>query len=191
MAALKHTGAKRVGVAAWGVEPEAAHAEALVAAALDATYVYRHTKPSAPPAPVTTAVTLVVDKAQVKAVQLGLTRGRAIGSGVLLAREWANRPGNHCTPTLLAEQAKKLAKSHDLNVEVLDRKAIEKLRELAEIDDAEKVVFPILVDALLMVESYRGARHQISFLPELTESVDALLRELTIVEKSKEWAKAG
>jgi len=127
MAALKHTGAKRVGVAAWGVEPEAAHAEALVAAALDATYVYRHTKPSAPPAPVTTAVTLVVDKAQVKAVQLGLTRGRAIGSGVLLAREWANRPGNHCTPTLLAEQAKKLAKSHDLNVEVLDRKAIEKL----------------------------------------------------------------
>ena len=127
MAALKHTGAKRVGVAAWGVEPEAAHAEALVVAALDATYVYRHTKPSAPPAPVTTAVTLVVDKAQVKAVQLGLTRGRAIGSGVLLAREWANRPGNHCTPTLLAEQAKKLAKSHDLNVEVLDRKAIEKL----------------------------------------------------------------
>ena len=70
-------------------------------------------------------------------------------------------------------------------------KAIEKLRELVEIDDPESVVFPILVDALLMVESYRGARHQISFLPELTESVDALLRELTIVEKSKEWAKTG
>ncbi|QNP46326.1 hypothetical protein H9L14_03760 [Sphingomonas sediminicola] len=52
------------------------------------------------------------------------------------------------------------------------------------------MVVPILLDALLMVESYRGARHQISFLPELTESVDALLREVTIVEKSKEWAKA-
>lgn len=77
------------------------------------------------------------------------------------------------------------------NPEAARQKAIEKLRELAEIDDAESVVFPILVDALLMVESYRGARHQISFLPELTESVDALLRELTIVEKSKEWAKAG
>ena len=76
------------------------------------------------------------------------------------------------------------------NPEAARQKAIEKLRELAEIDDAESVVFPILVDALLMVESYRGARHQISFLPELTESVDALLRELTIVEKSKEWAKA-
>jgi len=77
------------------------------------------------------------------------------------------------------------------NPEAARQKAIEKLRELAEIDNAESVVFPILVDALLMVESYRGARHQISFLPELTESVDALLRELTIVEKSKEWAKAG
>jgi len=77
------------------------------------------------------------------------------------------------------------------NPEAARQKAIEKLRELAEIDDPESVVFPILVDALLMVESYRGARHQISFLPELTEGVDALLRELTIVEKSKEWAKAG
>ena len=75
--------------------------------------------------------------------------------------------------------------------EAARRKAVEKLRDLVEVDDAEDVVFPILIEALLMVESYRGARHQISFLPELTESVDALLRELTIVEKSKEWAKAG
>ena len=70
------------------------------------------------------------------------------------------------------------------------RKAVEKLRSLAELDDPESVVVPILLDALLMVEAYRGARHQISFLPELTESVDALLREVTIVEKSKEWARA-
>lgn len=47
---------------------------------------------------------------------------------------------------------------------------------------------PILLDAILMAESYRGARHQVSFLPELTRSVDALLRELTILDKTKEWA---
>jgi hypothetical protein len=75
------------------------------------------------------------------------------------------------------------------NPEGARRKAIEKLKSLAELDDPESVVVPILLDALLMVESYRGARHQISFLAELTESVDALLREVTIVEKSKEWAK--
>ncbi len=77
------------------------------------------------------------------------------------------------------------------NPEGARRKAIEKLRGLVELEDPESVVFPILIDAVLRVESYRGARHQISFLPELTESVDALLRELTIVEKSKEWAKTG
>jgi len=40
----------------------------------------------------------------------------------------------------------------------------------------------------LLVESYRGARHQITFLDDLTASVDALLREMTILEKSKDWA---
>ena len=68
------------------------------------------------------------------------------------------------------------------------RKALEKLQGLTDIDDPESLVVPILLEALLMVESYRGARHQISFLPELTRSVDLLLRELTIIEKSKEWA---
>jgi hypothetical protein len=73
------------------------------------------------------------------------------------------------------------------NPEEARRKALAKLQGLAELDDPEGVVVPILIDALLMVESYRGARHQISFLPELTQSIDALLRELTIVEKTKEW----
>jgi hypothetical protein len=72
--------------------------------------------------------------------------------------------------------------------EAARRKALEKLRGLAEIDDPESLVVPILVDAILMAESYRGARHQVSFLPELTRGVDALLRELNIVEKTREWA---
>ena len=67
-------------------------------------------------------------------------------------------------------------------------KALEKLRGLAGLDDPESLVVPILIDALLMVESYRGARHQVDFLPELTASVDALLRDLTIAEKTKEWS---
>ena len=72
--------------------------------------------------------------------------------------------------------------------EAARRKALERLRGLAELDDPESLVVPILLDAILMAESYRGARHQISFLPELTKRVDRLLRELTIVDKAKEWA---
>jgi hypothetical protein len=68
------------------------------------------------------------------------------------------------------------------------KKALEKLRGIAEMDDPEKLVVPILLDAILLVESYRGARHQITFLDDLQGNVDALLRELTIVEKSKRWA---
>ena len=73
------------------------------------------------------------------------------------------------------------------NPEEARLKALAKLRGCAELEDPESLVVPILVEALLMVESYRGARHQFTFLPELTNSVDALLRELTIIEKSKEW----
>ena len=69
------------------------------------------------------------------------------------------------------------------------RKALARLRGLEEVDDPESLVVPILIDAILMAESYRGARHEITFLPELTRSVDALLRELNIVEKAKEWAE--
>jgi leucyl aminopeptidase len=44
-----------------------------------------------------------------------------------LAKDLGNLTGNICTPTYLASEAKKLAKSHRLVVEVLDRSAMEKL----------------------------------------------------------------
>jgi hypothetical protein len=69
-------------------------------------------------------------------------------------------------------------------------KAMDKLRGLAELDDPESLVVPILIDAILMAESYRGARHQITFLPELTRSVDELIRELNLIETTKEWSAA-
>ena len=124
---LKGLGAQHVAVALVGGELDDQHAEAVVTAAADATYLYRHTKPSAPAASSLNKVTLVCSKGQAKSVQAGLLRGQAIRAGVTLARECANRPGNHCTPSYLADQAKKLGKSHQLKVEVLDRKDVEKL----------------------------------------------------------------
>ena len=69
------------------------------------------------------------------------------------------------------------------------RKALAKLRGLEDVEDPEALVVPILIDAILMAESYRGARHEITFLPELTRSVDGLIRELNAAEKAKEWAE--
>jgi leucyl aminopeptidase len=128
---VKGTGAKNLAVARVGGEGgaawSAAHAEALVSCVIESTYVYRHTKPSAPAASKLALVTVVCDKAEVPGVNEGLRRGEAIGSGTQLARECANRPGNHCTPSFLADQAKKLGKDFGLKVDVLGRKDCEKL----------------------------------------------------------------
>jgi leucyl aminopeptidase len=128
LALLKDGGAKHIAVG-WAGDAElgAAHAEALVTAVHDATYVYRHTKPSAPPAAALAKVTLLCRKADAKAVGAGLAQGEAVAAGVQLARECANRPGNHCTPTYLANQAKKVGKEFGCKVEVLNRKQVEKL----------------------------------------------------------------
>jgi leucyl aminopeptidase len=125
---LKGGGGKSLAVAvAGGGELGAAHGEALAGAVGEALYLYRDTKPSAPPASKLQTVRLVCSKAESAAVAAGLKRGEAIAAGTTLARECANRPANHCTPSYLAEQAKKLGKAHGLKVEVLDRKACEKL----------------------------------------------------------------
>jgi len=127
-ALLKGGGAKNLAVmmAGPGVMTEA-HAEALVSAIAEAVYVYRQTKPSAPAASRLASVGLVCTKAQSAALGAGLQRGLAVAAGVALARECANLPGNHCTPSFLADQARKLGKDHGLKVEVLSRKDCEKL----------------------------------------------------------------
>jgi leucyl aminopeptidase len=128
LAQIKGLGVRHVVVAPAGAfELDDAHAEAAATAAADGVYLYRETKPSAAPASLLNKLTLVCSKAQAPAVQAGLKRGQAIAAGVLLARECANLPGNHCTPTWLGQTAKKLGKEHGLKVEVLERKQIEKL----------------------------------------------------------------
>ncbi|MDC8784438.1 leucyl aminopeptidase [Roseateles koreensis] len=102
-------------------------AEQVVLGAEDSVYVYRHTKPSAPAAAKLSRLTLLCDKDDAADIKAGLARGKAIGAGIELARECANRPGNYATPTYLGEQALALSKSHGIKVEVLDKKAVEKL----------------------------------------------------------------
>jgi leucyl aminopeptidase len=127
LAQLKGGGTRQLAVAVCGAELTAAHAEVLVAAVHDGLYVYRETKPSAPAVSRLRGVTVVCSKAESADVGLGLKRGAAVAAGQLLARELANRPGNHCTPGVLAAQARKLGKDHGLKVTVLERKDCEKL----------------------------------------------------------------
>jgi len=64
---------------------------------------------------------------ELAAAEAALSEGLAIAAGMELAKNLGNLPGNICTPTYLADQAKQLAKSHGLGVDILERADMEKL----------------------------------------------------------------
>jgi leucyl aminopeptidase len=66
-----------------------------------------------------------VSKGAAAAVNRGLAHGAAIADAARIQRDLANLPGNVCTPTFLAEEARALAKRYrSLRVRVLDEPAI-------------------------------------------------------------------
>jgi len=60
-------------------------------------------------------------------LQQALAEAQATADGAELARTLGNLPPNICTPSYLADEAKKLAKQFKLGVEVLERKDMERL----------------------------------------------------------------
>ena len=60
-------------------------------------------------------------------LQQALAEAQATADGTELARTLGNLPPNICTPSYLADEAKKLAKQFKLGVEVLERKDMERL----------------------------------------------------------------
>jgi leucyl aminopeptidase len=127
VAALKSGGARRLALGLAAAAADGAHVQAAVAAVSDALYVYRHTKPSAPAPSAIRSCRMLAPASARAGWATALEAGKAIAEGQALAREVANRPGNHCTPSDLADEARKLGRAHGLKVQVLDRKACEKL----------------------------------------------------------------
>ena len=122
-------GGSRQATVAWAGDPALTqdHVQLAVMACREVTYSYRLTKPSAPAPSGLSRVTFRVAAGQEAACKVGLKRGVAMGEGVSYARELANRPANHCTPTHLALEARQLAKTWGLKAQVLERKDAEKL----------------------------------------------------------------
>src|SRR5580704_15578119 len=68
-----------------------------------------------------------VRKNGIEDTERGLEHGAAVSAAQKIQRDLANLPGNVCTPTYLADQAKAVAKRHtSLRVQVLDEAAIRK-----------------------------------------------------------------
>jgi len=68
------------------------------------------------------------ERKQLKAIQRGVGIGAAQATGSNVARELGNLPGNICTPSYLASEARSLAKQHaQLTTAVLDEKKMQSL----------------------------------------------------------------
>jgi len=124
VAQLKLPGVKKLGLVL-SLLPDHGHdLRAAMQACADATYIYTTTKPSAKSRALQ-RVTVGVGKAAV--VQKDFEIGKAQIAGVEFAKEWANRPANHATPSMLAEAAKKLGRRPNIKTEVLGPKQVEAL----------------------------------------------------------------
>jgi leucyl aminopeptidase len=121
--AAKAVAPKRVTIV-FAQDAQALAVRAAVMAAADASYVYTTTKPKAEARSMRQLVVGVVDAAAVKAA---FAEASATVAGIELAKEWGNRPGNHCTPTLLAGAAQEVGRLPRMQCEVLGPKEVAKL----------------------------------------------------------------
>jgi leucyl aminopeptidase len=103
---------------------DAAGLRCAVIAAADASYVYTTTKSKAEPRTVRSVSFGVGDA---PGLRQAFDEATATVAGIELAKEWGNRPGNYCTPTMLADAAKELASLPRVKCEVLGPKEVAKL----------------------------------------------------------------
>ncbi|HEX7029400.1 MAG TPA: leucyl aminopeptidase [Gammaproteobacteria bacterium] len=73
-------------------------------------------------------IAVACDEKNAAAIRKAVKEGEALAAGVALARDLGNLPGNICTPTYLAAEAKKMARAYEnLKVSVLEEKKMEEL----------------------------------------------------------------
>ncbi len=89
---------------------------------------YNYTETLSKPKPDTVLKKLTLGMNSSKALLTAAKQGQSIASGMNVARELGNLPGNICTPTYLANQAKALSRKHaSLSTSIVEEK---KMREL-------------------------------------------------------------
>lgn len=94
----------------------------------DTTYQFDHFKSKSESKFGLDQVLLHTTKQGLSASEKALDQALSIASGVELTKNLANTPSNICTPTYLANQAKKLAKEYKaISVKILEEKDMQKL----------------------------------------------------------------
>lgn len=93
-----------------------------------ALYRFEHMKSEPGPRRRLNQTTLPVSRGAITAARQAAEAGQAIARGVSLARDLGNSPGNLCTPSWLAEQARELGRRHPaVTVRILEEKDMQAL----------------------------------------------------------------
>ena len=125
VAALRAGAASAVTVC-FAQQPQAVYAATL--ALVEAAYSYQTTKSRPDPKKKVPALkNALIGVPSAAVARADFERALGTAQGVALAREWANRPANHATPTLLAGAARQLAKRPGIDCQVLGPKDVAKL----------------------------------------------------------------
>ena len=147
---LKQPQVRKLGLVLGLLSDSDAVVQAAVGAVAEATYVYTHTKPSAKARGLQK---VIVGVAKADKVRDGFATGKALVAGVELAKEWANRPANHATPSMLADVARALGKRPRMKAEILGPKEVAALKMGAFLAVAKGSVEPLR----FIVLRYTGA----------------------------------
>jgi leucyl aminopeptidase len=123
VAAVKGNKLKKL-VLCFSADPQAEGLRAGMAALADASYVFTTTKSKPEPRTLQRVVLALPAAARLKAV---FEQTAAAVAGIEYAKEWANRPANHATPSMLAGAARALAKYPKIACQVLGPKEVAKL----------------------------------------------------------------
>ncbi|NMM12878.1 MAG: leucyl aminopeptidase [Rhodoferax sp.] len=123
VAAVKAVNVKKLAIC-FATLPQENAVRAAVMAVAEASYVFTTTKSKPEGRAIQRVVLGLQNSPKVKAV---FDRSVAAVTGSEFAKEWANRPANYATPTLLAGAARALAKLPNIKCEVLGPKEVAKL----------------------------------------------------------------
>ncbi len=121
--AIKGDNLKKL-VLCFSSEPQAEGLRTSMAAVAEASYVFTTTKSKPEPRTLQRVVVALPAAAKLKSV---FEQTAAAVAGIEYAKEWANRPANHATPSLLAGAARALAKYPKIACQVLGPKEVAKL----------------------------------------------------------------
>jgi leucyl aminopeptidase len=127
----RHLQRKRVGTAAagvpvMGIDDLEKAAQAITEGALLGTYSFRRHITREAEAGEIKELSLVA-AGKTKSLEQGIYRGRVLADAANLARDMVNEPANFMTPSDMAAMAAKLAETHQLELEVLEREQMQAL----------------------------------------------------------------